>query len=146
MRYLLILVAMLIFSCKEQQKKHMRMPVRHSQEKCDADFDVFFEKFKRDSVFQKKHVKFPLKNTFLNSEGMYEVVREDITLEKYHFLDFTKDKESEREPGGFKVYLKSEKDTMFYSYRGVDNGINGDIKFVFINDCWCLVAIEDSST
>ena len=50
-----------------------------ANEVCDTDFNVFFKKFSKDSVFQKKHVKFPLKNSFLD-DNYQNMVREDIRL------------------------------------------------------------------
>lgn len=146
-------ISILLISCVEPKEKPVieaksTIPVsKTSNEECDTDFDAFFKKFQSDSIFQRQHVKFPLKNTYLNSDGDYEVLRKDITILNYRFLDFTKDEEAAKaENGAFTINIEKEKDSVFYQARGIDNGIQEDIKFAFIEGCWYLVAIEDSST
>lgn len=154
MRYLAILLLGFLFSCNSREDKPAVVPdnkpvkeTAHANEPCDTDFDAFFKKFRSDSLFQRHHVKFPLKNTFLNSDGNYEVMRKDITILTYRFLDFTEDEEAATmENGGFTIDIEKHKDSVFYQARGIDNGIHEDIKFAFINGCWYLVAIEDAST
>tara|TARA_B100001105_G_C22284724_1_gene396855 strand:- start:430 stop:897 length:468 start_codon:yes stop_codon:yes gene_type:complete len=150
----LVCSLLLLFSCDKKQEKTIEMPApekhfkeAYKEDPCDTDFDVFFKKFQSDSIFQRQHVKFPLKNTYLNSDGDYEVLRKDITVLNYRFLDFTKDEEAAKaENGAFTINIEKEKDSVFYQARGIDNGIHEDIKFAFIDGCWYLVAIEDSST
>lgn len=153
MKGLGILLTTALFACNGKDEKPVAPAEKqvgqttYNEVSCDTDFDVFFKKFRSDSVFQKKHVRFPLKNTFLDSEGMYEVIRQDVTPAKYKFLDFTGDEEAAHmENGAFTIKIEKQKDSVFYLARGIDNGIHTDIKFAFINGCWYLVAIEDAST
>ncbi len=144
-RHILLIILLMILACCNKARVGNNAIV--AKEICDTDFDTFFKKFQSDSIFQRSHVKFPLKNTYLNSNGDYEVVREDITILKYKFLDFTGDKEAAAmENGAFTIGIEKQKDSVFYQARGVDNGIHADIKFTLIDGCWYLVAIEDSST
>ena len=151
---ILIYLGLLLFSCDKREDKTTEVlaPEKHFKDaynegRCDTDFDIFFKKFQSDSIFQRQHVKFPLKNTYLNSDGDYEVLRKDITILNYRFLDFTKDEEAAKaENGAFTIHIEKQKDSVFYRTRGIDNGIHADIKFAFIDGCWHLVAIEDSST
>ncbi len=134
-----IIITFLLISCKNKTVA--------ATDECYTDFEDFFEKFSTDSIYQKNHVKFPLKSTYLNSGGDYELESKAIPEKDYLFIDFEKHKAAKNnEFEAFKVFTEKKGDTMFYSYRGIDNGIHGDIKFVFENDCWQLVAIDDSST
>jgi len=135
----LIVTTILFFSCGKKEKIHMRMPASHRVEKCDADFDVFFKKFASDSVFQKMHTKFPLKNSHLDDD-YHNMVREDIPLSKYTFADFSNNSEL------YDIDFMKKSDSLFYRYRGRDNGIYGTIKFAFENGCWKMVEIIDEST
>ncbi|WP_447637735.1 hypothetical protein [Flavobacterium microcysteis] len=84
-------------SCKQKQEpKTQEIPEMKTEkliEKTSADvedFDAFFKKFSKDSVFQKKRTKFPLKTAY------YEDVTEseDLTVryvKENEFIDFTKD-------------------------------------------------------
>ncbi|WP_417352390.1 DUF4348 domain-containing protein [Flavobacterium alkalisoli] len=151
MRFLLLIILVVAVGCNKEVKTVKEDSTNtiavetlpSSKEDCDENFDAFFIRFQNDSVFQKNHVKFPLKNTFLDNDYV-NVIREDILRDKYRFNDFENDKTAE----DYTVNLKQEKnnDTVYYSYRGIDNGIFIDIKFLQINGCWYLVAIEDSST
>ncbi len=155
MRYVALLLTALLFSCNGKEAKPAEgLEDRSAQatvltdEKCDTDFDVFFKKFGSDSIFQKQHVKFPLKNTFLDMEGDLDVIRKDIKENEYRFSNFKKDNETGDAGGNgsYKVNIKKEKDSVYYNLTGIDNGIATVVKFVFINGCWYMVAIEDSST
>lgn len=113
---------------------------------CDTDFDVFFKKFESDSVFQKEHIKFPLKNSYLD-DNYENFIREDITEAKYRFLDFASDKDAmKQEYDKYTVEVTKHEDTVDYLLRGYDNGIMINITFSFINGCWYLIEIEDAST
>jgi uncharacterized lipoprotein NlpE involved in copper resistance len=52
-----------------------------------ADFDVFFKKFKSDSVYQKAHINFPIKITVTEDE------RDSVTYikkDKWQYVRLTK--------------------------------------------------------
>lgn len=151
----MIFVLTLLLSCKKseetvasQVKKptHTIAKTHVSQEECDADFDVFFRKFARDSIFQMKHIKFPLKDSYPSDD--YSKTNTDyVALKDCEYFDFTKDKEAyKKETDAYSVKDIKNQDTVFYNWRGVDNGIYIDFKFVFTNGCWQMVEISDHST
>lgn len=155
MRYLLLVAFLAVAGCKKEveikddivvEDGIVVMPTAISRQDCDKDFDVFFEKFSNDSVFQRKHVKFPLKSSHLDND-YHDMIREDITFVKYRFMDFKGHKDAmKQEYDKFTVETIKKKDTINYLLKGDDNGIYIEVKFAFENDCWYLVAIEDSST
>ncbi|AWH84274.1 hypothetical protein HYN59_03710 [Flavobacterium album] len=148
MKYALLIFLMLLAGCgKEKQKLTMHMPASHMKEECDTDFDVFFKKFQSDSIFQKRHVKFPLKSSHLDMDGDLSVIREDIPEEKYSFAKFINDKEiGDTGNGAYKIDITKKKDSVYYQMSGIDNGIGTTVKFAFINGCWYMVAVDDTST
>ncbi|MFD2600685.1 MULTISPECIES: DUF4348 domain-containing protein [Flavobacterium] len=146
MRCLLVLAAMLLFSCKKE-KISMRMPESHKVEKCDTDFNVFFEKFSADSVFQKQHTKFPLKDvSWSESYPDPETDVRYLESKDCYYYDFRKDKEAyKKETDAYNVVTEKRNDTICYKWDGVDNGISMEFKFVMIDNCWYMVEMVDMS-
>ena len=153
MRLTIILLLLSLYSCnntKSNKQDHrneavVKTPIKEID--CNTDFDIFFKKFQTDSIFQRRHVKFPLKTTFLNLEGDLSIMREDITEDKYSFSEFKNDKEvGDTGNGLYKVNILKEKDSVYYQINGVDNGIGTKVTFAFIDGCWYMIAVEDTST
>lgn len=120
--------------------------IREQREICDANFDVFFGKFKNDSVFQRNHIKFPLKDSHLDDD-YDKVLISQMTYSNYTFIDFNSHKNAmKQEYDKFTVEIKKEGDNVSYLMRSYDNGISTDIKFNFIDGCWFLTEIKDTST
>jgi hypothetical protein len=153
--YLLIVFTAIGFSCKPDKPVRAKpgactidKPVTapHKVEGCDTDFDVFFEKFSLDSVFQKEHIKFPLKRSHLDNDYQ-DFVSEDVTESEYHFMDFASHKNGmKQEYDKYTVEITEGKDTVAYFMKGYDNSIMINITFSFFDGCWYLVEIEDAST
>lgn len=136
-------------STKEAYRNEVVVKIHNKPvvEDCDTDFDVFFKKFQADSIFQRKHVKFPLKTTFLALDGDVSIIRDDIPENKYSFSIFKNDKEiGDTGNGTYKVDILKEKSSAYYEINGIDNGIATKVTFAFIDDCWYMVSIEDTST
>lgn len=118
-------------------------------QKCVNDFNVFFERFSSDSVFQKRHVKYPFKESYANG---LENTKIDTFIannpSEYSYIDFTKDKDAMNNKfGKYSVEIqKINNDSIHYWNIGYDNGINTLYKFKLIGDCWYLLEIVDRST
>lgn len=141
-----VIIMMMLFVSCDDNKKTVKMPISFKQENCDADFDIFFKKFASDSVFQKLHVKFPLRNSHLNDD-YNDMIRKDIPLSKYTFIDFGRHKDAmKHEYDKFNVEVKKSKDSVFYFMKGYDNGIMTEMKFYYDGSCWKMVEIVDQST
>lgn len=153
----LVIIMTLSFNCKRVdiniEKANAPVAIADSVvkqtttvEECDSDFDVFFKKFAVDSVFQKSHIKFPLKNSRLDDDYQ-NIIREDIPLSKYTFIDFDIHKDAmKQEFDKFNVEVEKHKDSVFYFMKGYDNGIMTEIKFSYDGSCWKMVEIIDEST
>jgi hypothetical protein len=155
MKYLLVIALALFFGCKKSDSSVQEVMGKPADsvtkapialKECDADFESFFKKFAADSVYQMKHIKFPLKDSYL-SDDYSETVTDYIELKDCKYFDFRKDEDAyKKETGAYTVKVEKKQDTVSYNWRGVDNGIYIDFKFVFTNGCWQMVEISDNST
>jgi hypothetical protein len=101
-----------------------------------ADFDVFFKKFKCDSVYQKAHINFPIKITVTEDE------RDSVTYikkDKWQYVRLTNNKED--------IYKKnqSNKNSLTIQYTVEDTGILMSFDFTYIEGKWRLTSATDSS-
>jgi len=108
----------------------------------EIDFDIFFEKYRSDSVFQINHTKFPLKSFYEDETG-------DTTItffqqKGWKFNDFKNNRTSEYDQYEY-VKEISNSNLIFYKMKGIDNGILVIYKFTFTNQEWILEEIEDAS-
>ena len=145
----LLLLFYALLSCNNKNEKvHVNAPLSKTQEKCDTEFEVFFEKFASNSAYQAEHIKFPLKESYSDPDTGYETTTtEYINSKDYHYRKFPKKNEASKfENGAFTVTVDKQKDTVFNKWRGIDNGIYVDFKFVFTDGCWYMVEVDDQST
>lgn len=104
------------------------------------NFDIFFNQFQRDSVFQKDRIIFPLKNLSYNTDT--ESFNERLINEKeWKFTDFSKLPESY-----LKRVTKLSNDEYNYNIQIEDTGVSVNYIFKIHNNKWHLVEIKDEST
>ena len=113
------------------------------------EFSAFFHTFRKDSVFQKSRIQFPLVNEFVDfnqNEGEYFNNSEQISADdwKYKELEIGSMTE-EKKISAFTSSLQVTGDTAEYHMRGVDNGIHSTYQFVLQDKQWYLVRIVDNS-
>ncbi|WP_455096016.1 DUF4348 domain-containing protein [Prevotella koreensis] len=110
-----------------------------NRKKTKDDFVDFIEKFSSDSVFQKKHISYPLK--------VSNVSREDDETN----VSFINEKEwlynniCDTEMGGEEVNVKINKKNNAVEVRGKESGLNIDFLFKKVDDQWLLYEIADYS-
>ena len=130
----------------ESKEELILSPPTNCNETFD-DFEVFFERFSKDSVFQKNRVKYPLKHIYYK-----DLIDDDVTIDfitdrksyYYKYTDFTKDKDAvNNEYGKFEVYFQKKDSTFLYKRSGIDNDIRVIFSFEILNSCWFLVSIEN---
>lgn len=113
----------------------------------EISFESFFERFGKDSVFQKNRIKYPLKWAYYESLENSKLNIEMRNHESYRFFSFIGDEEaSKKEYGAFEVIKLKQKDTIVYQRKGLDNGLLINFKFKLVDNCWFLVEILDEST
>ncbi|MEN8191477.1 MAG: DUF4348 domain-containing protein [Bacteroidota bacterium] len=113
---------------------------------CSLTFYEFFEKFSRDSLFQKSRVKYPLKWSYYR-ESYEKLTIEHIKQKDFTYIDFTEDKNAmEKKSGKYEVVIERSKYEVNYLLKGYDNGIHMNHIFKLVEGCWFLVEIIDEST
>jgi len=102
--------------------------------------DIFFDRFQKDSVFQKDRIIFPLKNILYNTDT--ESFDEKMINEKeWRFMDFLNLPENY-----LKKITKLSDDEFNYNIQIEDTGVSVNYIFKIHNDKWYLVEIKDEST
>jgi hypothetical protein len=152
--FLLFVFTLLFLNCKEAkkneiipQKKEVKKNIQIKEE-CSQDFDQFFKKFAKDSVYQKEHIKFPLKYLFYDNY-QYEILTTKLINNKsaYKYVDFSEDfKAMQLEIEKFTVEKEKTKEGLIYKHVGYDNGLYMSYEFKIIGKCWYLIKITDQST
>lgn len=102
----------------------------------------------KDSIFQKNHIKFPLRSAYYGGDAYDELIVEIIkTKEDFKYIDFTEDATAmQNETGKYTTEKIKSKNKVVYKLLGYDNGIMVSYKFEIINGCWTMVEILDEST
>jgi len=142
-----------VFDMKSTIKKSLKTDVLLSiktPKNCnEISFEVFFERFGKDSLFQKQRVKYPLKESYIESLDPTIIKTDTIyNISEYKYIDFIKDKDGmKREYEKYSIEIeKIDNENIYYKNLGYDNGIHIIFKFKLIAGCWFLVEILDEST
>ena len=106
----------------------------------DKKFIDFLVKFSNDSIYQKEHILFPLKDYSVDDD--YQTISKKIDKEQWSHFNLVEEIES------LLFFANIDSNNVFRNiyYRGIGNGIL--IKFTFkrVNNDWFLVKTEDYST
>lgn len=144
-KYITLISLLSLTSCISSRKDSMSESVANNKqgvESAECSFPDFVKKFSEDSVFQKKHVKFPLE---IISDGYCFVDSDSVSI------SFVKESEWKS------ITLKDsiiedtkyihEVDTTNYIVTewGEDTGIFIDYNFEKSGKMWILTRIEDHS-
>ena len=138
MKKILLIFILIIFSnCQDQKIENNFKSQENQVLTVEEDFNTFFEKFKKDSVFQKQRVVFPLKVRIFNIDNLKT---EENSLEEkdYEFLKIDENEVS--------VEKKISKDSVKIILKGKDNGIYIETQFLKDNGIWKLETYNDQST
>jgi hypothetical protein len=142
--YILLTVQVFIFfGCT-----HKSMPVQSkSAEKAkpannslksskEENFDKFYERFHKDSLFQINRVKFPLQGKQVNADGTNSWKREKWTM--------IKAKASEINTSEYNVKTTKTDNTYFEGIYCKNCGFSFEMKFQLIDHKWYLVYLLDN--
>ncbi|AWX45128.1 hypothetical protein HME9304_02138 [Flagellimonas maritima] len=130
---------------QKEEKEQIIKPIEIPKD-CNQTFETFFERFAKDSVFQKNRVKYPMK--WFYYENSYDELKIDVMENgKFYYIDFTEDKDAmNKESGKYTVSIDKKSNHVDYLLKGYDNGLMLTYKFNLIDGCWYLVEILDEST
>ena len=106
----------------------------------ENNFVDFLIKFSKDSIYQKKHILFPLENYSLDDD--YQTTSQKIEKEEWNHFNLVEEIESLL----FLANIDSNNVFRNIYYRGIDNGILVKLTFKRVNNEWFLVKTEDYST
>ena len=138
MKKILLIFILIIFSnCQDQKIENNFKSQENQVLTVEEDFNTFFEKFKKDSVFQKQRVVFPLKVRIFNIDNLKT---EENSLEEkdYEFLKIDENEVS--------MEKKISKDSVKIILKGKDNGIYIETQFLKDKGIWKLESYNDQST
>ena len=145
MKNIIILVfsiSILIYGREDKKKKDSQI-----DQNCNMTFEKFFDKFSRDSIFQKKRIRFPLKESYVVDMESSEMQTDMINSPEYSYRNFRLDKEAKNKKyGKYTVDIEKVNDTIVnYKHKGIDNGIYRVYIFEQIKACWHLTEILNRS-
>jgi len=114
------------------------------QKNCGEDFKVFIEKFKKDSIFQKQHIEFPLDEYYSDEDFPLDIMERSIDEEHFTFIDFENELPIElRNKNLYDIHINQGNDTIFYQMFGKNNSIDVTYTFKCDQKTYKLVKIED---
>lgn len=147
MRYLLILVTLLFFSCNNK-KDELPKDISNHQIFCDENFDTFFKKFKTDSLYQKQHIEFPLKLSYfedISGKEVYVVDEYTKSIDVNNMLVLPENKLRATVQSEFEENVRKFNDSVNYSFKRKNTSRTITYMFVKTNECWSLRRIFDDS-
>lgn len=107
-------------------------------------FDIFFNKFTSDSLFQLERVKFPFTLVTWNIDE--NLATEEISREHWRYLRFEyKPEFGTRDIDAYTQEIEIYTDSAKVEIRGVDNGIYVDYIFNKVEGKWTLTLGRDYS-
>ena len=125
-----------------EPKEELILPPPTNCNETFDEFDMFFERFSKDSVFQKNRVKYPLKHIYYKDLTDVKPTIDFIQNKKsnyYRYFDFTEDKVAI----DYEVSFDKVESTYLYKRGGIDNDYRIILSFEVFSGCWFLVSIED---
>ena len=138
MKKILLIFILIIFSnCQDQKIENNFNPQENQVLTVEEDFNAFFEKFKKDSVFQKQRVVFPLKVRVFNIDNL-KTEENSLEEKNYEFLKIDENEVS--------IEKKISKDSVKIILKGKDNGIYIETQFLKDKGIWKLESYNDQST
>ncbi|MBP4140407.1 hypothetical protein J3S90_01150 [Flavobacterium sp. P4023] len=137
----ILITSVLVFSLISCLNKHKNDVILNNDQNIRKEnFDIFFDRFNNDSVFQISRIIFPLNNEIYDFESD-KFFKEKIKQENWKYFNFATLS---------KKYIttldKIKEDEVKLNIQIVDTGVNIDYFFTFKSNKWVLVKIIDQST
>ena len=136
----------LISSChysnnKNQQTSTSKDSVNTQQTKTEIkfkDFELFYNKFVSDSLYQISKVKFPIKGVYADYEG-----EETWTKEKWPLINLNLNENNNQ--SGDSISMIQTPTSFFYGIYCVDCGFSFEMSFEKINHQWYLTYRQENN-
>jgi len=104
-------------------------------------FNIFIEKFDKDSIFRKKHISDSLEILIVDLDD--DKLKIKKIEDKINLPAFQQNKYEQED--GYKWKISYKKDTVLYVQQGIDNGIYITYMFIKRHKTWYLSKIIDES-
>jgi len=119
---------LMIISC-DKSREHVKV---HNSEATIENFDTFFDKFHKDSLFQLSRIKFPLNGGPGNGQ-----INDEWTKENWRML---KTKIQDVDTTQFKVSYRKLEQSFIAKVWLENSGFSCEYKYEIMNNKWYLVA------
>jgi len=137
--FIALILCLLLISCNLKSSNSNQGRVKKI-DLVSEDFNVFFNRFNADSVFQYSRIVFPLKLIIPDQEDDNSITKL-LSRKEYKYFDLTK---YENEKSIIKkTRLSSAKIKVHYSVE--ETGIGLDYYFINKKGLWWLIFFEDYS-
>lgn len=104
----------------------------------DKNFEIFYDKFKSDSIFQMNHIKFPIK-------GQYEDYKKEKKWNKKKWPLMTWDFRKVMLESLDRISIEQDSVKFFYGSYCVDCGFSFEMQFDKIGDAWFLTYRQENN-
>ena len=144
-KYLSLISLLFLISCMNSKKDSMSANVANDKPNVESDefsFPDFVKKFSEDSVFQKKHVKFPLE---IISDGYCFVDSDSVSISFVKESEWKSITLKDSIIEDIKYIHKVNATNYIVTEWGEDTGIFIDYNFEKSGKMWILTRIEDHS-
>lgn len=132
-KFLIIITSLFLYSCDKREIN--RISESNKRKNIIEDFDRFYDKFHKDSIFQISRIKFPLDGAKFDSGEEMKWSINNWTMLKTRIFDV--------DTTEFKVEFKKNKDSFYEKFWIENSGFWGEYKFRLIENKWYLVYAVD---
>ena len=134
-KFLTVLITLLLVNCN---KREINTISNTNKEKIIIeDFDKFYDKFHKDSIFQMSRIIFPLDGIKVEYDGEKKWSKKNWTTLKTKIYDV--------DTTEFKIEYKKTNDSFYQKFWIEDSGFWGEYRFGLINNKWYMVfAVEQN--
>jgi hypothetical protein len=134
-KFLTVIITLLLVNCN---KREINTISNTNKEKITIeDFDKFYDKFHKDSIFQMSRIIFPLDGIKVEYDGEKKWSKKNWTTLKTKIYDV--------DTTEFKIEYKKTNDSFYQKFWIEDSGFWGEYRFGLINNKWYMVyAVEQN--
>ncbi|MFN7045969.1 MAG: hypothetical protein ACK4M1_12300 [Flavobacterium sp.] len=132
-KILIITISLFLYNCNKHEIN--RIYESDNRKIIIENFDGFYDKFHKDSVFQMSRIKFPLDGVKFDSGEEIKWSKNNWTILKTKIFDV--------DTSEFKIEYKKNNDSFYQKFWIENSGFWGEYKFGLIENKWYLVYAVD---